>query len=124
MDEMKCLRCKAVWNQVKDRATNYKERVRYAEFFLTSGVATYDPDTLTKLVVCAHDMGVRAEIQPFRGKIKVLLHPRDRYCKDFLDHPTMDMALREIRGNYDDRTSQLRFCYVVDQIYSDECFGS
>lgn len=64
------------------------------------GLATYDFNHLTRLVVMAHDRCIRAEILPAgpRG-IRIKIDKRERGAKGMSRrHPTLDDAVAFIRG--------------------------
>ena len=58
------------------------------------GLATYDFDTLTRLVLMAHDKCVRVELQSagLHG-IKIILHKRKREGSMYERHPTIEKVL-------------------------------
>jgi hypothetical protein len=64
------------------------------------GMATYDFDQLTRLVIAAHDECVRVEISHSGpGLIKIRLWAREnRGGKFFEKHPTMEEAIKLFRG--------------------------
>ena len=69
-------------------------------FFLNRGqLATHDSDHLTRLVVAAHDLGVRVEIDPCSPTaIRVSMWTRpDREGSMGRRHPTMESAIHYIR---------------------------
>ena len=63
-------------------------------------LATYDLDTLTRLVIAAHDECVRAEISSSGPRrVRVLLHPRYGREGDFSKrHPTIEQAILNYRN--------------------------
>lgn len=64
-----------------------------------SGVATYDFNQLTRLVVMAHDRCIRVEIQPKHfNYLTITLHKRKRDSENMFErHPTMEGAIHWIR---------------------------
>ena len=64
--------------------------------------ATFDYNQLTRLVIAAHDNCVRAEVcSGGANKIKICLWPRLRDGGFAQRHPTMEQAIEEIRGDYE-----------------------
>jgi len=65
----------------------------------TNSLSTVDFDQLTRLVVAAHDMCVRAQVQQGGPRqVKILLSPRGHRTGGIYDrHPTMEDALSEVR---------------------------
>lgn len=63
-------------------------------------LATYDNDTLTRLVLAAHDKGVRVQIDACTPKaIRVSMWTRpDREGSMGNRHPTIETAIRTFRG--------------------------
>jgi hypothetical protein len=62
--------------------------------------ASFDSDTLTRLVVAAHDDAVRVEIRSLPGRtLQLLLHPRERLGDLYHRHPTMEDAVASARGD-------------------------
>jgi hypothetical protein len=62
------------------------------------GVSTFDYDVLTRLVVAAHDEAVRIEVCPGGpGKLKLLLHPREREGGFTERHDQIDVAVEKAR---------------------------
>ena len=66
----------------------------------TPGLASHDVDHLTRLVVAAHDLGVRVEISPCTPKaIRVSMWTRpNREGSMGMRHPTMESAIKYIRS--------------------------
>jgi len=59
--------------------------------------ATYDFDGLTRLVILAHDRCIRAEIEPGGpGRLKVVLHKRQRDGVMHERHPTIQQAIEAV----------------------------
>lgn len=74
----------------------------YAQLSIPDGIATFDDDTLTRLVFAAHDECLRVELSQSRpGHLKILLHPRNlrdgRFCER---HPTLESAVVKWRTTY------------------------
>ena len=66
----------------------------------TNGLATFDFDHLTRLVIGAHDECIRVEVEPktFRH-LRINMWPRKgRTGSMFERHPTMEQAVRKYRG--------------------------
>lgn len=63
------------------------------------GLATYDHDHLTRLVVLAHDQCIRLRIEPVAfSYLAIILSPRRREAASFMEgHPTMEEAVARIR---------------------------
>lgn len=63
------------------------------------GISTFDHDTLTRLVIAAHDYAVRVELsQSGPGQIKIHLHARKREGAMHERHPTIEQAIEQFRG--------------------------
>ena len=65
------------------------------EYDLKGVLATFDFDTLTRLVFLAHDLAVRVEIQSTRKNcVLILFHERTHEKNtDLLFHPTLEQAV-------------------------------
>lgn len=62
-------------------------------------LATFDLDTLTRLVFLAHDRCVRVEISPRANRYFTMrFHPRKRDGKGFERHPTLEDAVAAWRA--------------------------
>lgn len=62
-------------------------------------IATYDFNMLTKLVVFAHDMCIRASIVPAGPQaVKICVHRRQREGSMVERHPELDEHIDSIRG--------------------------
>lgn len=60
--------------------------------------STYDDDRLTTLVLLAHDLAVRIEIQPCNFRyFSMLFHQRKRTGDLYHRHPTIEKVLKEWR---------------------------
>lgn len=64
------------------------------------GMGTYDGDILTRLVLLAHDMCVRVEIQPNMRYLKLVFHPRQREGSISEKHPTLESHVAGLRHHY------------------------
>lgn len=62
--------------------------------------ATYDFDLLTRLVVAAHDLCVRVEVQAAtHGYLRLHFSPRERVADNtYTRHPTLEDAVEGIRN--------------------------
>jgi|TARA_R100000084_G_scaffold97923_2_gene51972 hypothetical protein len=63
------------------------------------GIATYDSDGLTALVIGAHDMCIRVELSACSPThIEILMHQRDRReGRLYQRHPTIEEAIQQRR---------------------------
>jgi hypothetical protein len=78
--------------------SGFKDHGRWIEANIFGGVATYDFDVLTRLVVAAHDLCVRVEISHSGPRlIKLILHPRQREGGMCHRHPTIEEAIKKVR---------------------------
>lgn len=67
---------------------------RLCEISVPAGIATFDGDVLTCLVIGAHQFCVRVEIAGGGPrKVKLYFHDRQREGRLFDRHPTMEQAL-------------------------------
>lgn len=63
------------------------------------GLATWDSDGLTRLVIAAHDACARACIAPASPTyLRIMLHPRARNGSFMEGHPTMEDAIARFRA--------------------------
>lgn len=71
--------------------------------------ATTDYNKLTRMVILAHERGIRASIAPHNiGRLKIILHKRDPLKKELgAGHPTLEQAVAAFKqfqldtvGNY------------------------
>ena len=63
------------------------------------GLASYDTNGLTRLVVMAHDRCIRVEVSPWRNTtLRIAIYKRQRIGDLFLGHPTMEQAIEKFRG--------------------------
>jgi hypothetical protein len=71
----------------------------YVECRFRGDLATWDFDTLTRLVFLAHDLCIRVSIVGgFRHEVKLLLHPREaREGQMYERHPTLEQAVKAWR---------------------------
>lgn len=75
-----------------------KEEPGYFSVCVFNGVSTYDFDTLTRLVVAAHDECVRLEIDGASHRyLRLIFHDRKREGGISERHPTMEDAITYIR---------------------------
>ena len=95
-----CMGCGAY-----DFANTFKKadwRERSVKFNIPSlrGLATYDSNGLTNLVVLAHDNAIRVEVEPCNPRyLTVWMHERKRDEDHMhLRHPTIEEAIARIRG--------------------------
>ena len=64
-------------------------------------MATYDFDSLTRLVIASHDECIRASVNPSGpGMVKIRLWPRVREGGISERHPTMEQSLERIRARH------------------------
>lgn len=62
------------------------------------GLATWDNDSLTRLVIAAHDACARVCITPASPTyLRIMLHPRARDGSFMTGHPTMEEAIARFR---------------------------
>jgi hypothetical protein len=77
----------------------------YASVSVSGGLASFDFNHLTQLVIAAHDDCLRLEIDcAGPGRLKLMFHRRRREGGISERHPTLDQALETIReshGQYD-----------------------
>lgn len=63
------------------------------------GLATWDFDHLTRLVIAAHDECVRIDLDPRGpGYMRILMHPRQREGAMATRHPTIEQAIENYRS--------------------------
>lgn len=62
-------------------------------------LCTFDGNKLTTLVLMAHDLGIRVEIEPAMRYLRIVLHPRDidTIAGGWAGHPTMETVLAKWR---------------------------
>ena len=70
---------------------------RYVAFTTLDSLSTVDGNSLTRLVCLAHDLAIRAEIQPAMKNLRVVLYPRRREGGIGQRHPTLEAAVAEQR---------------------------
>lgn len=73
----------------------------HIEVNVYGGMGTYDDDKLTRLVLLAHDMCVRVEIQPNMKYLKLVFHPRQRDGGISIGHPTLEKHIAGLRKHYE-----------------------
>lgn len=78
-------------------------------FTMPARLATFDTDKLTRLVIGAHDMGVRVEIEPCNmQRLKIRMWTRkSREGRLWERHPTMEEAVRTFRRTKRSRMASL-----------------
>jgi hypothetical protein len=65
---------------------------------LSRGLATYDGDYLTQLVVRCHDACVRLEVLPLNSRqVRLIFSARDRVGHKHERHPTLEESITRIR---------------------------
>lgn len=77
------------------RVRKCESKGHYYQIVPWGSLATYDDNTLTRVVIASHDLGVRAEIDNhgMRG-LKILLHDRDCREGEFHKrHPTLEKSM-------------------------------
>ncbi len=80
-----------------DRASLTERRCRFV--LRTDGLATFDSDPLTRLVVLAHDRCIRLQLSPAAfAYLAIEMWPRKRNGGDFsAHHPTIEEAIARLR---------------------------
>lgn len=87
------------YNGLHHLPNKIKDKGFYIETNVLANLATFDFDTLTRLVVASHDYCVRLEIvQSSPRMLKLLFHDRGREGKMHERHPTIEEAIKDIRG--------------------------
>ena len=63
------------------------------------GLTTFDGDSITRLVMLAHDLGIRVEVNPAMWHLEIVCHPRvaEKTPGKATPHPTMETALAKWR---------------------------
>lgn len=61
-------------------------------------LSSFDFSQLTRIVVLAHDLCMRVELNPFRGRFKILLHNRERQGDVTKRHPQLEEQIAAIRS--------------------------
>lgn len=75
-----------------------KENDSWCVKYLAGHLATYDGWELTKLVLLAHDMAIRVEIQPCNFRyFTILFHERQREGEFSRRHPSIEQVLQAWR---------------------------
>ena len=70
---------------------------RWMELVIYGGMATYDFDYLTRLVVLAHDYGIRIELEAAAWKyIRLVFYSMDGWAKRQTD---IETAIQRVRAN-------------------------
>ena len=92
--------------------TDYQEQfkkkdfcgTRSVEYVTPSDLSTYDYNELTKLVILAHDKGIRISVRAENHKLIIQFHNRmgKRTNKFSMSqrHPSLKTAIENIRSNY------------------------
>lgn len=79
------------------KITKYGDGNQFWAVNVRSGIATFDSDQLTRLVLAAHHFAVRVEIQSSGpGLVKLLLHTRKRDGNIYESHPTIQQAIEKL----------------------------
>lgn len=77
------------------RSVEFKEFFYFIKFF--QDLATWDGNTLTKIVVAAHDLGLRVDAEPNgRRGMRLMVHNRKQRDSRMLGHPTLEQHLQRI----------------------------
>lgn len=78
-----------------------KEEPGYFSICVCGGVSTYDFDTLSRLVIAAHDACVRLDINgAAHGYLRLTFTDRKRGGDVFTRHPQIDKAIQTTREQY------------------------
>lgn len=88
------------WNiRVNWANVNWRYGLGTSFVVTTPGVATHDGDHLTRLVLAAHDLGVRIDVSPCTPKaLRISMWTRpDREGSMGRRHPTMETSIKYIR---------------------------
>lgn len=74
-----------------------------------NGLTSYDGDSLTRLVMLAHDLGIRVEVNPRMRYLEIVCHPRVfvKTTGRCAPHPTVEAAVADWR-----RRNQVRLVMV------------
>lgn len=90
-----------------------KWRGDVVEVVFCQGLATYDFDWLTALVVLAHDSHTRLEIRPVNfHNVRLTFSQRKRSGDTFERHPTMESAMERVRMSRADLREPAKFLPV------------
>jgi hypothetical protein len=66
----------------------------YVALLVSTDLATFDAPHLTRLVIAAHDLGVRVQVSAEKRHLRIMLHPRDtREGSTYVRHPTLEQAI-------------------------------
>lgn len=71
-------------------------------------LSTTDWDSLTRLVLMAHDRAVRVEISPAMRYLRIAIHPRTRDESIMLGHPTIEKAIAAHRETWAGRAEVVK----------------
>lgn len=88
------------WHHFPHHVRNIDWSNRFVAFtHRHDGLCTFDGNKLTTLVLMAHDLGIRVEIEPAMRYLRIVLHPRDinTIASGWAGHPTMETALAQWR---------------------------
>ena len=69
-------------------------------FLWPFSMATFDGNTLSTLVILAHDKCIRASISPCMRNLDIQLFPRERDGSISRHHPTIEDAIKLMRGSH------------------------
>jgi hypothetical protein len=75
-----------------------EDKGHHVKLVIFDGIATYDGDTMTRIVIASHELGLRAELSAngMRG-LKILLHNRVSRtgCPMYQRHPTLETVINK-----------------------------
>jgi len=88
------------WHHFPQQVERVKWDNRFVEWVHRYGdLCTFDSPDLTTLVLMAHDLCIRVEIEPAMRYLRIRLHPRDldAIAGGWAGHPTMETVLARWR---------------------------